>query len=162
MSWFEDIQLGVKTDLGTYTFTEEAIVAFAKKWDPQPVHIDPIAAQSGPYGGLIASGWHVCVIWMRKIVDNRFGRDSEESEDSGQAEGQRQGVSPGFLDLNWHAPVRPGDTLHYFTTTHEKVELKSRPDMGIIRTYNEAINQDGVRVMSFIGQGLTARRPKGE
>lgn len=151
MSWFEDIELGVKTDLGTYTFTEEAIIAFAAKWDPQPVHVDPVAAQNGPYGGLIASGWHVCAIWMKLMVASRINADRQG--------GQRAGVSPGFLDLKWLAPVRPGDCLHYSTTTHEKIELKSRPDRGIIRSYNEAINQDGVRAMSFIGQGLIQRRP---
>jgi len=154
MSWFEDIELGVRTDLGTCTFTTENIIEFAREWDPQPFHTDPDAAKDSIFGGLVASGWHVCAIWMKLMVEARIN----EARDRGQ----RAGVSPGFLDLKWLAPVRPGDCLHYYSTTHEKVDLKSRPEMGIIRSYNEAFNQDGVRVMSFIGQGFVPRRPKGE
>jgi acyl dehydratase len=127
MIYFEDLPLGIKTDLGTYTFTEDDIIKFASRWDPQPFHTDPAAAQDS----------------LEKMKQRVAG-----------------GVSPGFRDLKWLAPVRPGDTLHYYSTNTEKVELKSRPAFGILRSFNEAINQDGVSVMTFTGQGFMGRRPK--
>ncbi len=154
--YLEDIPLGVKSDLGSYTFTEDEIITFAKEWDPQPFHTDPEAAKASIFGGLVASGWHVTCIWMKLMVAARFSAAHADNEKQGA------GVSPGFLDLKWLGPVRPGDTIHYTSTTHGKIELKSRPDMGILQSFNEGINQDGVRVMSFIGQGMMRRRPKGE
>jgi acyl dehydratase len=154
MIYFEDLPLGIKTDLGTYTFTEDDIIKFASRWDPQPFHTDPAAAQDSIFGGLVASGWHVCAIWMKLMVANRQ-RHLEKMKQRVAG-----GVSPGFRDLKWLAPVRPGDTLHYYSTNTEKVELKSRPAFGILRSHNEAINQDGVSVMTFTGQGFMGRRPK--
>ena len=72
-----------------------------------------------------------------------------------------RGVSPGFLKMRWPNPVRPGDTITYTTTTFDKVELKSRPHLGIIRTKNTGINQNGKTVLTFIGQGMMPRRPIG-
>lgn len=152
--WWEDIELGVTTALGAYTFTEEEMIRFSKAYDPQPFHIDPEAAKSSFYGGIIASGWHVCSVWMKLMIAHSKRR---------AAEGQpsRGGVSPGFLDLRWIKPTRPGMTLHYDTTTHEKVELKSRKDVGLIRSRNRAVDDNGETVMSFTGQGFVQRRPEG-
>ena len=66
--WFEDIALGHRTTVGIYTFTEDEIIAFAKKYDPQPFHIDREAAARSPYGGIIASGWHIGAIYMKLTV----------------------------------------------------------------------------------------------
>lgn len=154
MMYFEDIPLEVTTELGSHTFTEDEIITFAKEWDPQPIHVDPVAAKESPFGGLIASGWHLCAIWMRLMVGHRT---RERAAGRGRA---AAGVSPGFLDLEWLAPVRPGDTITYRSTTKEKVDLKSRPKFGILKSLNEGINQDGVQVLSFIGLGFLPRRPK--
>ena len=157
--YFEDVVLNVKTDLGSWTFTEAEIIRFAKAFDPQPFHIDPVAAQASPYGGLIASGWHTASIWMKLVIAHR---DRIAAENSGPKAlpGQAAGVSPGFLDLRWLKPVRPGDTLHYATTPIERIDLKSRPELGLIRALNTAHNEAGELVMSFKGQGFYPRRPK--
>lgn len=153
--YFEDVELGVTRQLGSYTFTEEDMIRFSLKYDPQPFHIDPVAAKDSFYGGIIASGWHVAAVWMKLVIaEGQRRAEAGETRKGG-------GVSPGFRDLRWIKPTRPGMTLHYDTTTHEKIELKSRPELGLIRTLNLAVDDAGETVMSFTGQGFWARRPKG-
>src|SRR5256714_9609289 len=87
--WFEDVPLGEKITLGSYTFTEENIIAFAKKYDPQPFHIDKEAALRSPYGGLIASGWHTALIWMKRMIAYRHPRVA-----AGAGHKQPKNISP--------------------------------------------------------------------
>ena len=157
--YFEDVVLNVQTELGSWTFTEEAIIRFAKAFDPQVFHIDPVAAKASAYGGLIASGWHTASIWMKLVIAHR-DRIAAQNQVPKPAAGQAAGVSPGFLDLKWLKPVRPGDTLRYATMPVEKIDLKSRPELGLIRALNTAHNEAGELVMSFKGQGFYPRRPK--
>ncbi|HUJ03354.1 MAG TPA: MaoC family dehydratase [Rhizomicrobium sp.] len=153
--WFEDIEIGARRDLGSYTFTEAEMIAFAKKYDPQPIHIDPDAAKKSIYGGLIASGWHTAAIWMKLAVGNRM-------MEPGDKKLNRAGVSPGFEDMRWLKPVRPGDTLYYSSEVAGKVDLKSRPTLGLVKSLNEARDAKGELYMSFIGKGFVIRRPTGE
>lgn len=146
--WFDDWEVGEVHDYGSYTVTEEEIVAFARQFDPQPFHIDPEAAKASPYGGIIASGWHTGALWMRMHFDAQIGERNPAAIGS-----------PGLLELRWVKPVRPGDTLRCRSTVIEKVELRSRPDRGIVRSRQEVFNQNGEVVMWFIGQGLLLKRP---
>lgn len=152
--WFEDIEIGHRRELGSHTFTQDEIIAFAKKYDPQMFHIDPEAAKHSMFGGLIASGWHTAAVWMRLMVDSRK---------TGNAGGlARAGVSPGFEDMKWLKPVRPGTTLHYSTEIIEKVDLKSRPELGLVKSRNEGRGPDGELYFTFTGKGIVPRKPKGE
>jgi len=153
--WFEDIEIGARRELGSHTFTEAEMIAFAKKYDPQPIHIDPDAAKKSIYGGLIASGWHTAAIWMKLAVGNRM-------MEPGDKKLNRAGVSPGFEDMRWLKPVRPGDTLYYSSEVAGKVDLKSRPTLGLVKSLNEARDAKGELYMSFIGKGFVIRRPTGE
>lgn len=153
--WFEDIEIGAKRDLGSYTFTEAEMIAFAKKYDPQPIHIDPQAAKKTLYGGLIASGWHTAAVWMKLAVGSRM-------MEAGDKKLNRAGVSPGFEDMRWVKPVRPGDTLHFSTEVVGKVDLKSRPTLGLVKSLNEARDAKGELYMSFIGKGFVMKKPTGE
>ena len=94
--WFEDFKIGSKMELGSYTFTEEEIIRFARKYDPQPFHVDPEAAKNGPYGGLIASGWHTSATWMKLMIALRQSTPRPAEDDSPQG-----GPSPGFFDMRW-------------------------------------------------------------
>lgn len=154
MMWWEDIEIGTRRELGSYTFTEDEIVRFARKYDPQIFHLDPEAAKQTMFGGLIASGWHTAAIWMKLAIADR-----ERSRAAGNPL-QRAGVSPGFSDLKWLKPVRPGMTLTYSSEVSGKVELRSRPDMGIVESRNEARDANGEVVFSFIGRGFVQRKPK--
>jgi|SRR5215469_4866240 len=152
--WFEDIQIGQRRELGTYTFTAEEIIAFGKKYDPQPFHIDPDAAKQSMFGGLIASGWHTAAVWMKVSVRGR-------SDDVFGGKG-RSGVSPGFENMRWLKPVRPGMTLRYSVEVLRKVDLKSRPELGLIRSLCTAHDESGELVFSFIGKSFVNRKPKDE
>lgn len=142
---FEDFEPGQVYELGSTTVTEEAIVAFARQFDPQPFHLDAEAAKESDFGGLIASGWHTAVMWMRLYVDSLLGGGSGQG-------------SSGVEELRWLAPVRPGDTLSARLTVLETTPSARRPDRGTIRIRGEMVNQDGVTVMSMVSRGRFARR----
>ena len=152
--WFEDIPLGEKITIGSYTFTEETIVAFAKKYDPQPFHLDPEAAARSPYGGLIASGWHTAVVWMKLMIAYRRARVA-----AGEELTQSNYVSPGVRDLCWLKPVRPGMTLTYTNESFAKLDWPSLRAFGLLEGNNEARTQDGTLVYTFVNRVLIARRP---
>jgi acyl dehydratase len=153
--YFEDVPLGDKITIGSYTFTEENIIAFARKYDPQPFHIDAEAAARSPYGGLIASGWHTAVVWMKLMIACRRARVA-----AGEEHSQTNYVSPGVRDLRWLKPVRPGMTLTYTNQTTGKLDWPSLPQFGLLEGYNEARIDDGTLVYSFVNRVLIARRPR--
>ena len=144
--FFEDLEAGQVVDLGSRTVTEEEIVAFARQFDPQPFHVDPEAARSSVFGGLVASGWHTGALWMRLYVDSLL-------------DGAASMGSPGIEELRWLAPVRPGDTLTGSLTVLETTPSERRPDRGTVRIRGEMTNQDGVVVMSMTSRGHFGRRP---
>ena len=151
--YWEEVEIGGRRELGTYTFTEEEIVRFARKYDPQPFHVDPDAAKQSIFGGLIASGWHTAAIWMKLAIAERAR--------SGGAPYLRAGVSPGYEDMRWLKPVRPGMTLRYANVVVGKVELKSRRDYAILLGRNEAHDvATGELVFVFTGKSLVQRRPR--
>jgi acyl dehydratase len=151
--WFEDIPLNVKVTLGSYLFTEENIIAFAKRYDPQPFHLDTEAALRSPYGGLIASGWHTAAVWMKLMLAYRRERVAAGAEDT-----QTNYVSPGVRDLRWLKPVRPGTTLTYTNEPFAKLEWKSRPQYGLMEGRNEGRDDKGELYYSFINRVLIARK----
>jgi acyl dehydratase len=154
--YFDDMVIGSAYELGRYTFTAEEIVAFAKAYDPQPFHIDAEAAKDTLFGGLIASGWHTAAIWMKLMVAHQTTLAKATL-----ARGEKPaklGPSPGFRDLKWLAPVRPGDTLSYRTELSGKEDWPKRPSWGLVLTTNTATNADGVLVFQFTGLVLVERR----
>src|SRR5579864_1845239 len=146
--YFEDFAEGQSLDLGTFSLTQDEIIEFASKYDPQQMHTDPEAARSSVYGGLIASGWHTVARYMRLVVDNVL-RDSESIG------------SPGVENLRWLKPVRPGDLLHARFTIVESRPSNSRPDWGIVRSRGELSNQNSELVMQIEAVNFFARRPPG-
>jgi acyl dehydratase len=144
--YFEDFEPGEVLELGSVTVTEDEIVEFARRFDPQPFHVDPAAAAESVFGGLIASGWHTGAMWMRLYVDAMLGSTAAQG-------------SPGIEELRWLAPVRPGDTLHGRLTVLETTPSGRRPDRGTVRIRGEMVNQDGVTVLSMVSRGHFGRRP---
>lgn len=145
MQYFEDVEIGKPRDTGSHTFTQEAIIRFARQFDPQPFHIDPEAAKQSNFGQLVASGWHTASTVMRLIVDSAV--DVEASLGS-----------PGFDDLTWKKPVRPGDTIRARLTCQEKTPSKSRPGIGSGRFLVEVFNQDNELIMTMVSIGLMRMR----
>jgi len=144
--WYEDIAIGAKLDLGEYTFGEDEMIGFAEKYDPQSFHTDPEAAKDSIFGGLIGSGWLTVAIWMKLMTAHH------RPEANGLA------ISPGFEDLRWHKPVRPGTTLFFSTEIVGKTELKSRPRFGLVLNRNEARDKDGVLYMSIVTKVLREKK----
>lgn len=145
--YFEDFEVGRAIDVGSRTVTEEEIIDFASKFDPQPFHVDKNAAEHSIYGGIIASGWHTCAMIMRLMVDG-FLRNASSMG------------SPGVDEIRWLKPVRGGDTLTVTTTALEIRPSASKPDRGVVVTLWQAKNQHGELVATVKGMGMFQRRPK--
>jgi acyl dehydratase len=126
---------------------EADIIAFAEKYDPQPFHVDAAGAKDGPFGGLIASGWHTTSMMMRQLVEHWVSPESSLG-------------AAGIDEIRWPKPVRPGDTLNVRATILEARRSASKPDRGIIKTRAELTNQDGDLVMTLTAINFVrARNP---
>ena len=134
-------------EMGSHTFGEEEIIAFARQFDPQVFHTDPVAARDSFLGGLIASGWHTCAIAMRLMVDRYVGHSASLG-------------SPGLDNIRWLAPVRAGDTVTYRRIITASRASASKPDLGLVQSRWEAVNQRGETVMTMEGWGMFRRRNK--
>jgi acyl dehydratase len=145
--YFEDYVVGSLLTVGPVTVTEDEIVDFARRYDPQPFHVDREAAARGPYGGIIGSGWHTCAIVMRALVDEYISPASALG-------------SPGIDELRWRAPVRPGDALSIAVRVVESRVSRSKPELGIVRTGVEVTNQDGTLLLTMTANNLVLRRPE--
>jgi acyl dehydratase len=141
--YFEDYVVG-----STYEFPEpigvdeQQIIDFARGFDPQSFHVDPAAAADGPFGGLVASGWHTASLMMRLYAKYYLSTVASLG-------------GPGVDELRWLVPVRPGDELRLRTTVLEARRSRSKPDRGLVRTLAELVNQDDavvlrVEVLNFL------------
>lgn len=147
--YFEEVVVGTVLEFGSKTVTKDEIMDFAKKYDPQLFHIDEDAANDSIYGGLIASGWHTGSMAMRMMVDHMVN--------------QRAGLgSPGWDNLKWLKPVRPGDTLRVRSEVVDKKRSKSRPQMGTVFGKIEVFNQHDELVMCFDSIGMVMAETTGE
>ena len=144
--YFEDFRSGDAVELGSRQITEADIIAFAKEYDPQTFHIDPEAARGSSFGGLVASGWHSCGIFMRLLVDGLLKESSALA-------------SPGVDEIRWLKPVRPGDVLKGRLTVIDVTPSRSKPDRGLVRHACELSNQRGEVVMTMRTLALFSRKP---
>ncbi|MGP0061688.1 MAG: MaoC family dehydratase [Beijerinckiaceae bacterium] len=155
-AFFEDLEIGQRVELESFTFEKPAMVAFAKKYDPQPFHVDEAAARKSHFGGLIASGWYTASVFMRQLIDNRDKFFAENLARSSKL--PELGPSPGFNNLRWRAPVYAGDRLR-FTSEIASKRVVSRPGWGLVFIQNKAFNQDERFVYEFQGIGFWQLRP---
>ena len=146
--YFEDYVPGLTADCGTVSISEAEIIAFAKEYDPQPFHVDPVGAVDGPFGGLIGSGWHTISLTMRQLVEHWISPESS------------LGVA-GIDEIRWPNPVRPGDRLHVRASVLEARRSKSKPDRGIIRSLVEVTNQAGDPVLRLTAINFILARDPG-
>jgi acyl dehydratase len=143
---FEDYPVGTVFDLGTFVLSEDEIVAFAARYDPQAMHTDRGRAAQGPFGEVIASGWHTIAALMRLIVENFL-------PENGLA-------SPGVDELRWLLPVRPGETLRAQVTVTEARRSRSRPDRGLVISFVEVLNLAGDPVLTMRPMNFVRCRPE--
>ena len=141
-------EIGMTRDLGAHRFAAEAIVAFARAYDPQVFHLDAEAARATHFGALCASGWQTAAVWMKRL-NATFARDIAFTARSGPV--PQLGPSPGFKDLQWLRPVYAGDTIRYASRLVDRRASASRPGWGIATHHNTAQNQRGEPVFAFTG-----------
>ncbi|MDB5080978.1 MAG: dehydratase [Chloroflexi bacterium] len=144
--YYEDFQAGQQWELGQYQLSEESIIKFARKFDPQYFHIDPVKAKDSIYGGLVASNWQTMAIYMKLIVEGLISRSVSLG-------------SPGIDEIRFFEPVRPGDTLQVRYMVTECRTSNSRPTVGIVHFKGEVYNQAQEPVASVAGTGFFGRKP---
>ena len=145
--FFEDYVAGSVYEFGSIKVEENEIIEFARQYDPQPFHTDPVAARATQFGGVVASGWHTAGMAMKLLVENYLPRGSSLG-------------SPGVDQLRWHKPVRPGDILSVRVTIVETKPSHSKPDRGLLRSFVEVLNQHHEVVTSWRGMLVLLRRNK--
>jgi acyl dehydratase len=128
---YEDFVEGSVQDFGPRSITREEIIAYAKEFDSQPMHLDEEAAKNSLLGGLAASGWHTCCFMFRMMYDH-FIMDSSSLG------------SPGIEDTKWLKPVRPDTPYTLRLHILDKRVSKSRPEMGLVRMRTELLDEKGV------------------
>ncbi|MBV8751003.1 MAG: MaoC family dehydratase [Candidatus Eremiobacteraeota bacterium] len=133
--YLEDFVAGSVAEAGSVLVTEDEVLDFARRYDPQPFHTDPEAAKNWPYGGLIASGWHTAAMMMRLVVDNFI-------------DGETSLGSPGLGPIRWKLPVRPGDVLRVRARVLDNRRSQSKPDRGTVTLEVEVLNQRDEVVMT--------------
>jgi acyl dehydratase len=143
---FADFHAGQVIEAGPYLVTEAEVVQFARSYDPQWFHTDLDAAAEGPFGGLIASGWHTSAIAMRLVTDAALA-------------GSESFASPGLQYLKWPNPVRPGDSLRLVAEVVEARRSEKRPTLGILRWRWRLFNQKELPVLDLEATSLFRLEP---
>ncbi|MDP9810332.1 acyl dehydratase [Rhizobium tibeticum] len=127
---FEDFQPGRRFALGPRPVTAAEIIAFAREFDPQPMHLDEAAGRASILGGLAASGWHTSALFMRMMAESFLINSFSQG-------------APGVDFMEWRKPVLAGDTLSGHSTVMETRALRSRPGIGMVKFRHEVENQNG-------------------
>ncbi|MFK5979243.1 MAG: MaoC/PaaZ C-terminal domain-containing protein [Rhizobiaceae bacterium] len=145
------LEPGFEYEIGSYTFTKEAIIHFAEKFDPQEFHLSEETARNSLFGKLCASGWHTTSVWM-KMQREYAARTLPEYSDANYAKVEL-GPSPGFKNLRWTRPVFSGETVTYYNCNKEIRESTSRPGTYILSVDHEAYTDQNKSelAMSFTG-----------
>lgn len=148
MLFWEDFQEGHVATGGRYVVGREEIVAFAKQYDPDPLHLDDAAAEATRLGGIAASGWHVCAIFMRLLADGLLLKTDSMG-------------SPGVDEARFLRPVYPGAVLSLRRAVLETRTSKSRPDMGLVKFRFELLDATGTVVFDLVSSIMFGRRNPG-
>lgn len=147
MSLDEFFQVGETVTLGSHIFDADSIVAFAKKYDPQPFHLSEETAKGTVFGALCASGWHTVATWMKYNVAAGILKDAKAWDGDGPA--PEIGASPGFKNLKWLKPVYAGETLTFTRKVLGQRALASRPGFRLLTVWGEGHDSKGDKVIEF-------------
>jgi acyl dehydratase len=144
--YFEDFVVGeVQIPRGRVRVEKDDIIAFAKKFDPQPFHLDDEAGRKSIFGRLVASGWHTAALTMSLVASSEYRAASGT-------------IGLGFDGLRWQMPVYPGDELRIESEVLEMRPSKSRPDRGLMKIRTRTLNQNGEVVQELIANAMVPRR----
>jgi len=142
---YEDFEVGSSLELGSKLVTAEEIVEFASEFDPQPMHLEQAAGEASILGGLSASGWHICGMFMRLLCDSLLLDSTSQG-------------SPGIDEVKWKKPVLAGDRLTARSTVLAKRISSSRPGLGLVSMRAEMFNQRGESVFELQNTGMFLSR----
>jgi acyl dehydratase len=143
--FWEDFCSGQTAEYGPLVVTAEDITAFAREFDPQPMHLDEEAARTTMLAGLAASGWHTCGLMMRMLTDGFLLRSAFMG-------------GAGCDEIRWIVPVRPGDALRVRTRVVEVRESRMRADAGFVKFLFEVVNADETCVLTAVVHLVFGRR----
>ena len=144
--YFDDFVVGSRFESPGITVTESEIIHFALRYDPQPFHLDTVSAKDGPFGGLIASGFHTLGITFRMFLQTGVFKACSLG-------------AVGLDEVRWLLPVRPGETLRVVSEVIEAKGSSSKPDRGIAKIKHSTMNQRGEVVQTMLGIHILRRRP---
>jgi len=148
--YFEDFAVGqIHKPSARIRVEKEEIIAFAKRYDPQPFHLDDEAGRKSIFGRLVASGWHTAALTMRLITESEYKAAAGT-------------IGLGFDGMRWPVPVLPGDELHIESEVLDVRPSKSRPDRGLIKMRTRTLNQNGEVVQELTANAMVPRRTAGE
>ena len=143
--YWEDLKTGMVLELGDITVDREEALDFARRYDPQPFHVDDEAAADSIFGRLAISGWMTCSMAMGLYVRNFTLKASSMG-------------SPGVEKIKWLKPVYPGDQLTLRQRIVDTKPMRSHADLGMARGVMEMFNQDGDQVLMIDAWGMFQRR----
>ena len=143
--YWEDFHPGSKEFMGRILVDRDEVIEFGRKYDPQPFHVDELAAKESLYGSIIASGWHTCSMVMRLMCDSYLINSASLG-------------SPGMESVKWLLPAYPKDELSAYRTVLETRKSSSKPDRGIVKTLWEVYNQKDELIMSMVGVNFFLKR----
>jgi acyl dehydratase len=144
--WFEDYTPGDIYEYGYTSASQDEIIEFARKFDPQPIHIDPVFAASDVFHGIIGSGAHTLALTMGLYVGHYISHSASLA-------------SPGLDELRWIAPLRPDEELKVRIEIQEARISGSKPDRGIVRSHATTISETSGDIMTFTAINFLRRRP---
>jgi acyl dehydratase len=145
MIYFEDLSVGEKIKIGPISVSEEEIIEFAKKYDPQPFHIDKDKAKDSLFGGLCASGWHTCSLYMRMLYDGLLINLASLG-------------SPGMNHIRWIKPLFPNETINGELKIISKTPSKSKPSIGSMVIDSRVFNSDNELIMTLQSISIIKKR----
>ena len=137
MIYWNDLEAGQVFETDTITISAQDIIDYAREFDPQPYHLDPVVAEHSIFGGLCASGWQVCALMMRLFVDT-MNREGISSSGSSSVE-----------SLRWFMPVFANDTLSASITLGERQLSDEHDGYGLVDCAVDVLNQNGKSVIKL-------------
>jgi acyl dehydratase len=136
---FEEFTPGTAFDLGTITADRDEMIAFARRFDPQPFHLDEEAGRNSLFGGLCASGWYTACLWMRAFYDAVLSKSTSMG-------------APGGTEFGWPRPMFPGDVVQPRAEVLSARRSRSRPELGLVQMRAEMLRgEDVLYWMEFTG-----------
>jgi acyl dehydratase len=142
--YLDDLAVGQRFTSGTHAIDEAQIKAFARQFDPQPFHLDEVAARDTMFAGLAASGWHTTAITMRLLVEQGLPLAG--------------GIVGAGAEVAWPQPTRPGDVLRVESEVLEVMPSRSRPDRGMALVRSLTLNQRDEVVQNLTAKLIVPRR----